>query len=303
MAKEELLKALDNALEIIKTYGPLRIERSENITIGKYTLPKSYAGNQLISSDFKIVREIEEELGYLSTFSIAIPEGLVRISTSLKDQAGNYVIGTIMDNTNTICISIKNGSRVHGREWILNDFFETVDIPLYDEGGNLIMSFGLGFRENMGEREIVIFSLGGQIYAMNIMFISEVVRLPENIITTTSNNEYILGLHTLGEEVIPVLDSLKIFGCDSMEYSMLKSNDRKMLIIQIEDRKHGMIVDKVFGLGKYDLKDMERIRLSDIDLAHSNITDGVIPIVRSFSDVPVILGDKVVKIANGKIKK
>jgi chemotaxis signal transduction protein len=300
MAKEELIKALDNALEIIKTYGPLRIDDSEKRTIGKYSLSKAYAGNQLISGDFTIVEEIKNVLGYLSTFSMVLPEGLVRVSTSLKDQSGNYVIGTIMDNTTTSCISIKAGTRVHGREWILNDFFQTVDIPLFDDEGKMIMSFGLGFRETTGEREIVLFSLGGQIYAMNIMFISEVIRLPENIISTSGSNEYILGLHTLGEEVIPVLDALKIFGCYSMDYSMLKSNERKMLIIQIENRKHGMIVDRVFGLGKYDLKDMERIRISDSNLVNSNITDGVIPIIRSFSDVPVILGDKVVKIANGK---
>lgn len=299
MAHEELNKVLDNALEIINLFGPIRISDSEKINIGKYYLAKAYAGNQLISGDFTIVKEIEDRLGYLSTFSYIIPEGLVRISTSLKDGKGNYVIGTLNDNSHPICISIKNGVKVLGKEWIINDFFETVDIPLFDKNGKLIMSFGLGFRESFGEREIILFSLGNQVYAMNIMFISEVVRLPENIITTSGNNKNILGLYTLRDEVIPIIDTLKVFGYDTVEYSMLKSKVRKMIIIQIEDKKHGLIVDKVHGLGKYDLKDLERLKLSDPDLASSNITDGIVPKVRNFSNIPIILGDRVVKIASG----
>jgi chemotaxis signal transduction protein len=295
MNREELNKALDNALGIINSFGPLRINKSENIIIGKYNLFKAYAGNQLISGDFTIVKEIENKLGFLSTFAYLIPEGLVRISTSLKDGNGNYVIGTLTDNNHPISISIRNGKKALGREWITNDFFETGDIPVFDDSGNIIMSFGLGFRETTGEREIILFSLCGQMYAMNIMFISEVSRLPENIITSSGNNKNILGLYTLKEEVIPIIDTLKVFGHDSIQYSDFILKDMKMIILQIEDKKYSLLVDKVYGLGRYSLKDLERIKISDQNLTTTNITDGILPMVRNFSDVPVILGDKLIK--------
>jgi chemotaxis signal transduction protein len=296
MAFEELNKLVDKALILIKGYGDITISETETIKIGNFNLPKVYAGKQLLTGDFTVVNNIKDKLECISSFFHIVPEGLIRISTSLEDSSGNRVIGTLLDNSHPICISVKNKRKEIGRNWAINDFYETVDFPIMDENGNIILGLGFGHKETRGEREIILFRLEQYIYGFNIMYVHEVINIPDNIVGTSGNDEYVIGVFSLQGEVIPLINTKKVFGFGSGTDIDPKSQ-QKVLLMQLDTKKYGILVDKVIGLAKYDLKEIQKIKVSGMDNVSTNLIDGVVVKIKSYTNVIILHADILVQIA------
>jgi purine-binding chemotaxis protein CheW len=299
MAKSKLDNILNEALKIIKSFGTINLSGNELVKIGDRSLPKIFFGPQNITGDFTIIDKITSKLNCPCSFMYIAPEGLIRMSTSLKDSAGNRINGTLIDNSHPITISIKKGVKEIGRSWIINDYYETVDIPIFNETGEAVVAFGLGIREISGEREIILFQIGSNIYGFNIMFINEVIRVPDLIRTTTSDNKYIIGVFSLKEEIVPLIDTNKLFG---FKPELGKNSEhRRVLIIQFETKKFGFIVDKVLSLAKFDLNDLEKFQLKEMETLSNEMIHGVLPKIKSYNNVIVLYADKLVEIITRNI--
>jgi len=106
-------------------------------------------------------------------------------------------------------------------------------------------------------QKYLTFSLGEEIYAINIFYIQEVVQHIENIIKIHNSPDYILGIVDLQNKAIPIID-LRIF------YQLPIKNNTKpyiMIIVNVEDCFYGILVDTIL-----DIIDVTQENLTLFDL-------------------------------------
>lgn len=95
--------------------------------------------------------------------------------------------------------------------------------------------------------QLVVFTLGIEEYAINITYAQEIIRVP--ILKRVPNTpDFIEGVFNLRGNVIPVIDLKKRFGFGSSE----KTEDNRLLILDFNGTKLGIIVDDVSEVVKID---------------------------------------------------
>lgn len=89
--------------------------------------------------------------------------------------------------------------------------------------------------------QLVIFNLGSEEYAIDILYAKEIIRIPN--LTKIPNVPYFIeGIFNLRGTVITVVDLKKRF---KIEENEVNSNDRRLLILDFGDTKIGIIVDDI----------------------------------------------------------
>ena len=97
-----------------------------------------------------------------------------------------------------------------------------------------------------GQRQLVLFHLAGEVYAVDIHQVREIIRVPQ-ITRVPRTPDFVEGVINLRGNVIPVLDLRKRFGLGEGE----DSNDRRIIVVRWE-RTIGMIVDAVSEVLRID---------------------------------------------------
>lgn len=98
-----------------------------------------------------------------------------------------------------------------------------------------------------GQRQLVLFHLAGEIYAVDIHQVREIIRLPQ-ITRVPRTPDFVEGVINLRGNVIPVLDLRKRFGLGEGE----ESADRRIIVVEMGERTIGMIVDAVSEVLRID---------------------------------------------------
>ena len=91
-----------------------------------------------------------------------------------------------------------------------------------------------------GETQLVVFALDKEEFACNIMDVSEVLKMVKATPLPRSL-DFVEGVINLRGEVIPVIDLRKRFGLQEVE----KTDDSRIIIVEVEKRMVGLIVDSV----------------------------------------------------------
>jgi len=93
--------------------------------------------------------------------------------------------------------------------------------------------------------KMVTFSLGGKDYGVDIMNIKEIARAGKFTFVPNSA-DYVRGVYNLRGDIIPVID-LRLFFHLPVEEKIVQGSGQKenMLILRIEDRIYGTVVDKI----------------------------------------------------------
>ncbi|QNU66125.1 chemotaxis protein CheW [Ruminiclostridium herbifermentans] len=88
--------------------------------------------------------------------------------------------------------------------------------------------------------DMVIFRIEDEEFALEISNVKEIIRLP--LMTKVPNaSDFITGLCCLRGELLPVIDSRKLFGIAASDYE----EGTRIVIIEINGKKVGIIADKV----------------------------------------------------------
>ena len=88
--------------------------------------------------------------------------------------------------------------------------------------------------------EIVVFRVGEEEFALRISNIKEIIRIP--VLTNIPNvPHYIAGLCSLRGELMPVIDSRKLFGMPEKEFE----ENSRIIVVDIHGKKVGLVSDKV----------------------------------------------------------
>lgn len=97
------------------------------------------------------------------------------------------------------------------------------------------------------QRQLVLFDLASENYAVDIHQVREIIRVP-HITRVPQAPEFVEGVINLRGNVIPVLDLRKRFGLGEGE----ATDRRRIIVVEMDDRTIGMIVDAVSEVLRID---------------------------------------------------
>jgi len=98
----------------------------------------------------------------------------------------------------------------------------------------------------------LIFSMDREKYALNIDYLREIILADINYTDIAGSKEEILGLITLRDELLIVLDLRKYYGFNTKD-----SYKNRILIASYEGKKIGLLVDEILDIKNYVNKDIE----------------------------------------------
>lgn len=97
-----------------------------------------------------------------------------------------------------------------------------------------------GERAGGRRQQLVVFSLGDEMYGVDIYRVREIIRVPA-ITRVPRAPEYVEGVINLRGGVIPVIDLRKRFGMEKGE----ESAERRIVVSELGNQTVGMVVDGV----------------------------------------------------------
>jgi len=103
----------------------------------------------------------------------------------------------------------------------------------------------------------LFFRLGTEKFCIDISFIREIIFIPE---ITPNNNQDELGLITLRDEVIPIIDLPKLFG-----FETLIDERSRAVIVKYENGLVGLLVDEIEEVKDISISMIEKMENSEIE--------------------------------------
>lgn len=97
------------------------------------------------------------------------------------------------------------------------------------------------------QRQLVVFALAGEMYGVDIHQVREIIRVPE-ITGVPRTPDFVEGVINLRGSVIPIIDLRKRFGFASAD----DDADKRIVVIEMEDKTLGVIVDAVSEVLRLD---------------------------------------------------
>lgn len=102
-------------------------------------------------------------------------------------------------------------------------------------------------RETGTQLQLVSFLLGKETYAIDVMRIQGVERVPE-ITTIPRFPDFVEGVINLRGEIIPIVDLRKRFGMPGKEHD----KETRIALVELRDMTIGLIVDRVYEVFTLD---------------------------------------------------
>ncbi|MDY0387122.1 MAG: chemotaxis protein CheW [Methanolobus sp.] len=120
------------------------------------------------------------------------------------------------------------------------------------------------FQDNIDEylHQLVVFSLGVEEFAVNIMQVQEIIRMPE-ITRIPRSPDYVKGVINLRGKIIVVMDLDKRFGMSQKNIT----DESRVVVVDIEGTVIGLVVDSV--------SEVIRLQGSNIDQTPEIITQSI----------------------------
>ena len=100
--------------------------------------------------------------------------------------------------------------------------------------------------------ELLAFTLVGEEYAIDILEIQEIIKLPE-ITSLPRIKDFVLGIVSLRGTIVPIVDLRKMMGLGDTEYS----RGTRVLVIRSEDEPIGIVVDGVTSVLRIEREAIE----------------------------------------------
>lgn len=119
---------------------------------------------------------------------------------------------------------------------------------------------------NLGSCQLVVFTLGLEEYAIHISYAQEIIRVPA-LTKVPSIPEFIEGVFNLRGKVIPVIDLKKRFGFGESE----RNNDNRLLILELDGMKLGIVVDDVSEVLSIDEQSIENLSDEIVGISKNSV--------------------------------
>jgi purine-binding chemotaxis protein CheW len=114
---------------------------------------------------------------------------------------------------------------------------------------------------------VVVFEVNRELFAIEVVYSKEILKY-RKITPIPSMPDYIAGMLSIREDVIPVISlNKKIFGRDTE-----LTEETRIIIIETNEQKVGLIVDKVTAVKNFDSARYEKIAKHSITINKRYIT-------------------------------
>lgn len=119
----------------------------------------------------------------------------------------------------------------------------------------------------MDNSQLVVFTLGEEEYAIEISFAQEIIRIP-SLTKMPSTPPFLEGVFNLRGKVIPVFDLKKKFKISQTE---IRGIDSRLLILELNGMKAGIIVDDVSEVMRIDKQSIENLDDEIVGISKNSI--------------------------------
>ncbi len=127
----------------------IRIDAVNQITRKKTSIdiPVFKINGRQVYGNFDIVDNVTGLVGGTITIFQAVPEGLLRISTSVKNLDGSRAINTFIPVDSPVYRTIMSGKIYTGRAYVVTDWYITAYEPVKDTNGRIIGAVYAGLKQ------------------------------------------------------------------------------------------------------------------------------------------------------------
>lgn len=121
------------------------------------------------------------------------------------------------------------------------------------------------------EQQLVIFQLNDQQYALPIQEIQEIIRMT-SITRVPNTKSYVEGIINLRGSIVPVINLNRRLGLPVKDYD----ENTRIIVVEYEGQKVGMIVDNVLEVGRYTEAEIEppHVAGDDVDYLKGVVKKG-----------------------------
>lgn len=112
------------------------------------TLPALYVGEDLVTGETQLVDLITELTGATVTLFQPIPEGILRVATSVRTQAGERATGTYIPRESRVYQTVMSGEQYEGRAFVVDDWYISEYRPIRGAGGEIVAVLYVGIPQS-----------------------------------------------------------------------------------------------------------------------------------------------------------
>jgi len=152
---ELMLSRVENSLKVLKhSAADLGTPSLAGVVpVDGRDVPGLYLGESLINNDFELVDQLVELMDGTATLFVRDGQDFVRVSTNVQQADGSRAIGTRLDPNGPVVELIRQGQRYVGHVDILGRPFLTGYEPIFDESGDVVGIWYVGYSADMRELE------------------------------------------------------------------------------------------------------------------------------------------------------
>ncbi|MBN2049203.1 MAG: methyl-accepting chemotaxis protein [Spirochaetales bacterium] len=145
------------------TFIDMNIENQ--ITHAKTTsrIPVMTLEGKPVAGNTEVVDRVSSLCGGTSTIFQVIPEGLLRISTSVLNTDGTRALGTYISTDSEVYKTVMRGETFYGRAFVVTDWYITAYQPIVDREKNIVGVLFVGVKQSdldILRHKILSFSIG-----------------------------------------------------------------------------------------------------------------------------------------------
>jgi methyl-accepting chemotaxis protein len=146
--EEVLAMKLQEAEEILKSYGNRFLPTGNLKKIGEYPLQEMLIGEEIVTGNFSVVDEISKKIKCSVTLMQPSDDCLVRVATTVRNFDNSRAIGTVIDRDSEVYKKVVDERSIYyGRAFVINRRYVAVYKPIIDETGFVDMVLYLGVPE------------------------------------------------------------------------------------------------------------------------------------------------------------
>lgn len=169
--------------------GQFRADPRENIDVNGRQLPALYCGSRILNLDFSIPDTLTQRTGVLATIFVRHGDDFFRVTTSVRNQAGQRAIGTPLDRSQPAYRDAVSGKSYVGYATIFGRQCITRYDPVRDASGQVvgILFVGMDVTDNppIGTATAMALRVSGLSAALNVAWMLLITQGGLNIFHAT----------------------------------------------------------------------------------------------------------------------
>ncbi len=138
----------DDELSILPA-EPVAIEARDPATneVFALTLPKWRLGAHTLTGENGLIDSVQQRAGGVQSIFVRMPEGLVRVATTVRGADGERVLWTLFPNDHPLSAAIFRGETYFGRTFVVDQWYVAIYTPLRDSSDQVIGMVGTALSE------------------------------------------------------------------------------------------------------------------------------------------------------------